>query len=357
MTYSSRIRSLHKIIEEQGLDGALVVNPENIYYFTGSPFVTGGIGKLLYLDKKGTDSLIVADIDYEEACKTATGVDLVKTEFGERPTERLKKLAGSTLGFEEDFVSFEFHKSLTKSFKLKPLKGAIGKLREVKEQDEVARIVQSQRTTERALEKASKSFREGLSELEIASEIEYHMRREGAVVYAYDSLVASGYRAVYPHGMPTDKKVGGGEAVVIDVGSKDSGYCSDMTRTFFFGKPDEEMVKIYKAVLGSQEAALEAARPSIRGKELDGVARKFLEEKGYAEYFVHGLGHGVGIAVHEGPNAGPRGESLLAPGNVITVEPGVYIPKLGGVRIEDMILITEKGASNLTNFTKELLIF
>ena len=338
------------------IDGAVVFSPENLYYLTGAPFVAGGVGKLLYLDKDGRSMLMVEGIDYEEAHDCTDEVELVRMETGERPIERLKKIGGSSLGFEEEFISYKLYENLSKRFKLVPVKGAT-KLREVKEQDEIDRITESQRSTERALEKATKVFKEGMTELEIASEIEYNMRREGAILYAYDSLVASGPRAVYPHGMPTAREARNGDAVIIDVGSKTSGYCSDMTRTFFFGTPSGEMKSIYEQVLESQEAAIEAATPGMRGKELDAVARGFLERKGLAKYFVHGLGHGVGIAVHEGPMVNSRGEDYLVPGNVVTAEPGVYISKLGGVRIEDMILITEKNSQNLTRFTKELLVF
>jgi Xaa-Pro aminopeptidase len=145
--------------------------------------------------------------------------------------------------------------------------------------------------------------------------------------------------------------------VVLDIGVKVSGYCSDMTRTIFFGTPTEDAVNAYIAVREAQEAALGAARPGMKGKELDGVARSVLEGKGYGAYFSHGLGHGVGIAIHEGPNAGPRSEDPLVPGNVVTVEPGVYLPKRFGVRLEDMILIREGGIENLTSFTKDMLVF
>jgi Xaa-Pro aminopeptidase len=357
MQYKRRLRELHGLIEKKGLDGILVVNPENIYYLTGAPFVIGGVGKLLYLGKDGSASLIVMDIDYEEASEKAVGVDLVKTEFGERPLERLKKIAGKKLGVEEGFLSQKFYEGLKKRFTPMPLSGAMERMREVKDEEEVASIEKSQRATERALTKAFDIFKEGMSELEIASEIEYHMRREGAEAYAFESLVASGPRAVYPHGMPTAKKVGGGEAVVLDLGVKVSGYCSDMTRTVFFGKPKKEMVQIYEAVLESQTAALRAARPGMKGKELDGVARESLDEKGYGRYFVHGLGHGVGIAIHEEPNVNTKCEERFVPGNVITIEPGVYIPKLGGVRIEDMIVMTGGGGRDLTKFKKDLLVF
>ncbi|MDD1766667.1 MAG: Xaa-Pro peptidase family protein [Candidatus Methanomethyliaceae archaeon] len=357
MQYDRRRKALYEFIERNRLNGVLVVNPENIYYLTGSPFVVGGVGKLLYLGKDGSASLIVTDLDYEEASKMAVGIDLVKTDFGERPTERLKKIAGKKLGYEDGFLSVSTYETLKKKYALTPLKGKIEKMRAVKDSDEVARIEKSQMVTERALEDASKSFKEGLSEQEIASEIEYYMRKGGAEAYAFENLVASGPRAVYPHGMPTTRRVGGGEGVVLDLGVKVKGYCSDMTRTVFFGRPKKDMVQMYEAVLESQMAALREAKPGMKGKELDGVARNVLNKAGYGRYFGHGLGHGVGIAVHEEPSVNTRGEEALVAGNVITVEPGVYIPKLGGVRIEDMIVITKGGSRKLTKFRKDMLVF
>ncbi len=357
MDYERRKKALSAVMESEGMDGAIVLSPENIFYLTGSPFVHGSIGKILYLGKDGKDFLIVSDIDYEEAMDKSAGAEVVKTDFLERPSDRLRKFAGKVLGYEEGFVSISLQETLSKGFRLKPLGGAIEKLREVKEKGEVARIVDSQRATERALERAMKEFKEGMTELEIAAEIEYNMRRQGAEVYAFDSLVASGKRGVYPHGIPSQRKVGGGDPVVIDIGSKVSGYCSDMTRTVFFGKPSEVAVDVYQAVKEAQEAAIGSAKPGIKGKGLDAVARAVLEKRGYGQYFSHGLGHGVGIAVHEGPNAGPRGEDPLAPGNVVTAEPGVYLPKKFGIRIEDMVLIKGNGAENLTSFTKDMLVF
>lgn len=357
MDYKQRKNALRAVMEAEGMEGAIVLSPENIYYLTGSPFVQGSAGKILHLGRDGRDSLIVSDLDYEEVMDKSVGVEVVKTDFLEKPTERLKKIAGKVLGFEEGFLTLSLHQAYSKNFRMKPLKGAIEKLREVKDGEEVARILESQRAAERALERAMKAFKGGMSELEIAAEIEYHMRREGAEVYAFENLVASGRRGVYPHGIPSTKRVGGGEPVVLDIGVKVSGYCSDMTRTVFFGAPSEEAVKAYAAVREAQEAALKGARPGMKGKELDAVARSVLKGRGYGAYFSHGLGHGVGIAVHEGPNAGPRGEDPLVPGNVVTVEPGVYLPKKFGVRIEDMIVIREGGGENLTSFTKDILVF
>jgi Xaa-Pro aminopeptidase len=357
MDYERRKKALRAFMEQEGMDGAIVLSPENIYYLTGSPFVQGSVGKILHLGRDGLDHLIVNDLDYEEAMDKSVGVEVVKTEFLEKASDRLKKIAGKVLGYEEGFVTLSLYESLSKGFQLKPLKGTIEKLREVKDAEEVKRILESQKATERALERAMKTFKSGMSELEIAANIEYNMRIEGAEVYAFENLIASGPRGVYPHGIPSTKNVGGGEPVVLDMGVKVSGYCSDMTRTIFFGKPSDEAVNAYQAVRESQEAALEAAKPGMKGKELDGIARSVLEGKGYGAYFSHGLGHGVGIAIHEGPSAGPRGEDPLVPGNVVTVEPGVYLPKKFGIRIEDMILIKEGGNENLTSFRKDMIVF
>jgi Xaa-Pro aminopeptidase len=357
MDYERRKRAIRAVMDAEGMDGAIVLNPENIFYLTGSPFVHGSVGKILHLGKDGRDSLIVSDIDFEEVVDKSVGVEVVKTDFLERPSDRLKKIAGKVLGYEEGFVSISLRSTFSRGFTMKPLGGAIEKLREVKEKEEVTRIIESQRATEKALESAMKSFKEGMSELDIAAEIEYNMRKDGAEVYAFESLVASGKRGVYPHGIPSVKKVGGGDPVVIDIGVKVSGYCSDMTRTVFFGKPSEKAVNAYQAVKEAQEAALSVGKPGMKGKELDAIARAVLEARGYGAYFSHGLGHGVGIAVHEGPSAGPRGEDRLVPGNVVTVEPGVYLPKRFGIRIEDMILVKDGGIENLTSFTKDMLVF
>jgi len=356
--YRKRLDAFRGYVEKNGFDGALVVNSENIYYLTGSPFVIGSSGgKLLYVSKEGTDSLIVTGLDYDEAHDKVKDVELVKIGRGEKLFDRLKKVAGKRLGFEENFVSSSQKDSLKKDYELKPLKGVLEKMRAVKDAGEVARIEESQKAAERALEKASKVFKEGMSELDIASELEYNLRREGAESYAFECLVASGYRGAYTHGMPTKKKVGGGEPVVMDFGVKVSGYCSDMTRTVFFGKPKDELAKIYGVVLQSQEAALRAAEPGMKGKDLDAVARHIIEGEGYGQYFGHGLGHGVGIAVHEEPGVRPSAEEELVPWNVVTIEPGIYLPKHGGVRIEDMVLITEKGSRDLTGFSKELMMY
>ncbi|MCX8182508.1 MAG: Xaa-Pro peptidase family protein [Candidatus Methanomethyliaceae archaeon] len=359
MEYRKRMEKVLKVIEERGLDGVVFVSPENIFYFTGAPFVKGSVGKILYLSKDGTASIIVTDLDYQEALDfvDADAVRIVKTEFGERPSERLKKISGKRIGFEEQQMSYSLYDYLRKDLELQPLNGLAEKMREVKDEEEIRRIEEAQRITERALEEALQSFAKGMTEVEIASEVERRIRLLGAESYAFESIIASGERAVYPHGKPTKKRVEDGESVILDLGARVGGYCSDMTRTFFVGKPKQFLRDVYDAVAQAQNEAVRAAREGITGKELDSVARGILKEFGYAQYFGHGLGHGVGIDVHEGPSVSPRGETRLTAGNVVTIEPGVYIPGMGGVRIEDIVVITERGSRNLTNFSKEFIEF
>jgi Xaa-Pro aminopeptidase len=357
MDYKRRRERVFRAVEERGLDGAIFISPENIFYFTGAPFVKGSVGKILYFDRGGTASIIVTDLDYQEVLDFVDddSVEIIKTEFGERPSERLKKIAGRKIGFEEQQVTYSLYDYLRKALELKPLDGLAEKMREVKDGEELRRMEEAQSITERALEEALQSLVGGMTEAEIASEVERRMRVLGAESYAFESIVASGERAVYPHGKPTRKRTEEGESVILDLGSRVEGYCSDMTRTLFVGRPKKVLRDVYDAVAQAQDEAIKAAKEGITGKELDGVARGILKEFGYERYFGHGLGHGVGIDVHESPSVSPRGEAKLAEGNVVTIEPGVYIPGTGGVRIEDMVVIMKGGSRNLTNFSKQII--
>jgi Xaa-Pro aminopeptidase len=181
------------------------------------------------------------------------------------------------------------------------------------------------------------------------------MLEKGAEGISFDTIALAGENTSMPHGVPSDKKVKNGEFVLMDFGAVYNGYHSDMTRTVCVGTPDEEMEKIYNIVLTAQEKAIAAAKAGISGKELDGIARRHICDAGYGEYFGHSLGHGVGLEIHERPNLSPMSEKILVPGNIVTVEPGIYIPDKYGCRIEDMVLITENGIMNFTKSPKELI--
>lgn len=358
MDHRRRINELVSGIEGMGLDGAIIFSPENIHYLTGAPFVRGSYGKILFVGKVGEASLIVTDLDYQEVCDTVDSAEIVKTDFMEKPLERLRKIVkdSSRLGFEEGVISAALKEKISGEFKLEPLRGLIEKMRERKDADEIALIERAQSINDRALEKAIENMKEGMSELEIAAELEYYLRKEGEESFAFETIVASGPRGVYPHGMPSTRRPSRGDAVVIDFGAKYGGYCSDMTRTLFFGEPVGEVRRAYEAVREAQERAIDIVRDGVSGREVDAVARGVLDRLGLGNYFVHGLGHGVGIEIHEAPVIGPSNGSPLAPGNVITIEPGAYLPGKFGIRIEDLLVVEKGGKRDLTKFPRELIV-
>lgn len=360
MRHQIRLEAFREEIRKNGLDCAIVMKPENVFYLTGAPFAMGSGGKVLFVRAEGKGELIVSPLDYEETAVKGTpeGVAINKVAFGESPLEAaVKRLRGpEKVGIEDGFLTMNTYERIKGSAHLVPIGGCIERMREVKDEVEIGLIRKAQEIADRAFEKTLAELREGMSEFEAASVLEYHLRRGGAEGFAFETIVASGPRAVFPHGMPSARVAGGGEAVVFDFGVRTGGYCSDMTRTVFFGRPKGGSVEAYRAVRRAQESALALAKAGISGRDLDRVARTEIENAGYGEFFVHGLGHGVGLAVHEGPIAGPKNEKGLVQGNVITVEPGVYIPGVLGVRIEDLVVIRDDGIENLTASPKDLTV-
>ena len=196
----------------------------------------------------------------------------------------------------------------------------------------------------------------GMAELEVANELEFFMRKSGAASSSFDIIVASGWRSALPHGVASDKIIETGDFVTMDYGALYNGYISDITRTVAVGEPSEKLREIYDVVLEAQLRAMNGIKPGMTGVEADALARDYITEKGYGEYFGHSLGHGIGLEVHEGPGLSSRSKAELKPGMVVTVEPGIYLPGVGGVRIEDDILITESGNETLMHSTKDLII-
>ena len=217
-------------------------------------------------------------------------------------------------------------------------------------------MIGAQRIAERALEEILKEIRPGVTEKEIAARLQYLMLHYGASDMSFDPIVVSGPNGSLPHGVPTEKKIQSGEFVTMDFGCIYRGYCSDMTRTVAVGSVTEEMRNVYETVLSAQLAGIEAARAGVTGKEVDGAARAVIAEAGYGAYFGHSFGHGVGVEIHESPNASPMNEKPLPKGAVISAEPGIYLPGKLGVRIEDVIVLTEDGCRNITKAPKELLV-
>jgi len=263
------------------------------------------------------------------------------------------------LGFEDAAMTVReyerFQKELPKC-EFVPASEALAKLRQTKDAGELAAMEAAQGIAERALADILKEIRPGVTEKEIAARLQYLMLRYGASDMSFDPIVVSGPNGSLPHGVPSEKEIRSGEFVTMDFGCIYGGYCSDMTRTVAVGSVTEEMERVYRTVLAAQEAGIAAARAGVTGKAVDAAARGVLQEAGYGDYFTHSFGHGVGVEIHEAPNAASSNESPLPAGAVISAEPGVYIPGRLGVRIEDVILITAEGRRNLTKAPKDLIV-
>jgi len=339
----------------EGVDAFLITTYLNWRYLTG---FKGDAGQILVTENS---SYVFTDSRYtEQAESEAPDFKVVQTSLdSDLLKETLKKEGVRSLAFEKDQVTYANYERMTERFEgvtLKGISGWVEDLRMRKTPEEIALIAKAQEIADEAFSLVTRSVRVGATERELAMELEFTMKRLGAESLAFPLIVVSGARSSLPHGQPTDNKVSPGDFLTFDFGARYEGYCSDETRTFVIGHLDKRHEEIYKIVLEAQLAGLEAAKPGVPGKAVDAAARKVIENAGYGEYFGHGTGHGVGLAVHEGPSAGKKGETILEPGMVITVEPGIYIPGFGGCRIEDLVVITENGKEILSGSPKELTV-
>ena len=225
----------------------------------------------------------------------------------------------------------------------------------IKTEEELTYLARAEEIGDKAFEKLLKVVKPGMTELEVAAELEYLMKKEGAEDLSFNTIIASGLNSSMPHAIPGYKKLEVGDFVTCDFGCKYKGYCSDMTRTFVLGKASEKQKEIYNVVLKAQLAGLAAVKAGVSGSSVDKVSRDIIAEAGYGEYFGHGLGHSVGLFIHESPRLSPSDDTILQAGMIETVEPGIYVPGFGGVRIEDMVVVTEDGCRNLAHSPKELI--
>ncbi len=262
------------------------------------------------------------------------------------------------VGLESSFVSlklYEKFKDLLPTATFKNTENLIESLSVRKDPLEISKIRKAVRIADKAFSEILKMLKPGVREKDIALELENRMRKLGADGPSFDTIVASGQRSSMPHGRASDKKLKKGDFITIDFGCYFQGYSSDITRTVVLGKATEKQKKIYSVVLNTQKAACKAVKPGLACSHVDAVARDMIMKAGYGDYFGHGLGHGIGLLVHDGPVLSPRSNDILEPGNVITIEPGIYLPNWGGVRIEDDVLVTSDGAQILSKSPKELL--
>ena len=350
-----RVEKLRKKMQEENLDSFLITSPYNLRYLTNFTGTTGLA--VITLEK----AFFITDFRYtEQAAAQAQGFEIIKNvgPIFEEVADLVQKEGLRELGFEETTVSFLEYSVLEEIIdaQLIPISGMIEELREIKDEEEIAIIEKACSIADLAYDHILKMIQPGMTEIEVANQLDFYMRSLGASGVSFETIVASGLRSAMPHGVASKKIIEQGDLITIDFGCYYEGYCSDMTRTFAIGDPGEQLKEIYQIVLEAQLAVLEVAKPGVTGKQLDAVARDYITKHGYGEAFGHSTGHGIGLEIHEGPNVSVRAEKQFVPGNIITDEPGIYLPGIGGVRIEDDLLITSDGNRVLTHSPKELII-
>lgn len=353
-----RLQKLRTLIAEKGLDALLICSLENIRYLSG---FTGSSGWLFVSDK---DAVLATDFRYiEQARGEAPAFEIVQTkrELGDWFPIVVSDFGWKRLGFEASSISYDGYKKLsdvieTKEVKLElaPTTGMIERLRATKEPEELELIERAARLADAALEQARQIISPGITEKKAAWEIEKFLREKGSEGVPFEIIVASGSNSALPHARPTEKIISLNEPVLVDMGAKIEGYCSDLTRTVFLGKPDKTVEEIYNIVLKAQRTAMEGIKSGMGASEADYLARSVIEQAGYGDAFGHGLGHGVGLATHESPVLSPTSPDSLANDMVFTIEPGIYLPGHGGVRIEDMVALEEGKTRILTKADKNL---
>jgi len=345
----SRIDSLKELSSKKRLDGFLVANEFNMLYLTG---FSGGTR--LLIPNEGENILYVHGVNYEQAKQEAKHcqVELVKPEenLEKRIAEQIKKLKLEKLGFDTMDASayLKLRRHLRGVAKLKAKAELLWRLRKVKNEEELQLMRKAAEITSKAMQVAYEVLRPGMREYEVAAEIEYAMRKNRSYGLAFETIVASGPRSAFPHGWCGEREIREGELVVLDIGAKYKYYHSDMTRTLVAGKPSQKQEKIFQVVKEAQEKAFQSVRPGKKAKEVDQAAREVIEKAGFGKQFVHSLGHGVGLEIHEPPMLSQISKDRLTEGNVITIEPGIYIIGFGGFRIEDTVLVKKRKPERLT---------
>lgn len=357
MDHGLRRARLTERLSELGVDSFLVTRLPNVRYLTG---FTGSNAQLLVAVG---NAVVFTDGRYEEqAAREAPDLDRVIYLDGFPPLEEpVAALGSSAMGFEADGVTYRFAERLRERLEgveLVPVSQEVERLRLVKDPEELELIARAQQATDVAFERVvlGGGLREGVTEREAAFALEFEMRRAGADDRSFDTIVAFGENAAEPHHEPSLRPLRRGDVVKCDFGALVDGYHTDMTRTVAFGDPGDELRRVRDLVARAQEAGIEALRPGVPVAEVDAAARGVIEDAGHGRHFPHGLGHGVGLEIHEEPRLRRDGTDEVPEGAVVTIEPGVYIPGLGGVRIEDVVEVTADGGRSIARSTKELVV-
>ncbi len=355
MQHMQKKALLRRRVQKEKVEGILITDLTNVRYLTG---FTGSSGFAVLTDKH---AIIVTDFRYQEQVRHEVKGWSIKIERTERSKE-IKNICDmyniKKLGFEDHDITYGFYRKLVKNrITLKPLRNIVESLRIVKSPEELSYIKASIKRAETAFRKLLPFIKEGATERKLALKLEELLKREGCLILPFEVIVASGFRSALPHARPTDKRIKKGDLVMFDWGGEFEGYFSDMTRTILIkGGNISQQKALYHNVLEAQKKAIESVRPGIEASGVDAAARDYIKKKGYDDFFGHGTGHGVGLAVHEKPVVSWRSKDSIDEDMIFTVEPGIYLPGFGGVRIEDMVIVRKSRAELLTSLPKKLKI-
>lgn len=348
---------MNGILEELKLDALLITDPYNMRYVSG---FRGGEGTL-YVSRK--HRVLITDSRYTEAAGQESDFTVIECNRNRKTTDILQELLESEqaecLGYEDESMLCKTFRTYQTSLPFVkewvPLGDAATRLRQIKTEEELGYLRKAEAIGDVAFAKILDIIRPGMTELEIQAELEYQMMKAGASGTSFDTIVASGIHSSMPHAIPSDKKVEMGDFITMDFGCRYMGYCSDMTRTIVLGKANDRQKEIYQLVLKANCITESFLHAGMICKEVDKIARDIITDAGYGMYFGHGLGHSVGLEIHESPACNMRDDTVLQPNMIMTIEPGIYLPGFGGVRIEDMVVITKDGFENLAHSSKELI--
>lgn len=351
----NRMDRLRHLLEKEELDAYLVTNHYNLRYltrFTGTTAIA-----VIAKDQ----AFFITDSRYtEQAKKQVPDFEIVQNRgpIFDEAAKLCDKYHWKTLAIEENDITFAQYAELEAKIasKLVPTSGLVEGLRQVKDQSEIELIEKAVEIADKGFMHVLETIQPGLTEIEVANQLDFFMRSLGATGTSFDTILASGKRSALPHGVASEKVIEEGDLITLDFGCYYQGYVSDMTRTFAIGEVPDQLHEIYNIVYEANRRVREIARPGMRSDELDSIARDYITEQGYGDYFGHGTGHGIGLEIHEGPVVSPRSEEIYEVGNVITDEPGIYLPGIGGVRIEDDLLLTPEGNRVLTKSPRDLIV-
>ncbi|MCG8397819.1 Xaa-Pro peptidase family protein [Bacillus atrophaeus] len=351
-----KLEKLRNLFKQLGIDGLLITSGTNLQYMTG---FTGSAGLAVISEERAA---FITDFRYTEQAKAQVkGFEII--EHGgsliQTAADTISDFDIGKLGFEQNSMTYGTYASyhaVVNGAELVPVAESVEKLRLIKSGEEIKILEEAAKIADDAFHHILTFIKPGISEISVANELEFFMRSQGADSSSFDMIVASGLRSSLPHGVASEKLIESGDFVTLDFGAYYKGYCSDITRTIAVGEPSDKLKDIYQIVFDAQALGVQHIKPGMTGKEADALTRDHITAKGYGQYFGHSTGHGLGMEVHESPGLSARSSAVLEPGMIVTVEPGIYIPETGGVRIEDDIVITENGCRTITHSPKELII-